>query len=126
MKNCPFCSATNEDGFRFCRQCGQLLDSLILSSGEPAESGAATVLLSGQGASVPRRKVPLATLFSSQRELIVGRAPDCDICLQHPSVSRYHALFVQMPEGVQVSDLGSVNGVHVDGRRITEPVRVRE
>src|SRR5205807_7373293 len=109
MKTCPFCTIENDDSYRFCRQCGQPLDSLVLSSDEPAASGASTVLLQNQTSVRPRRSVPLATLFARQRQLIVGRAPDCDICLQHPSVSRYHALLVRLAEGVQVSDLGSVN-----------------
>ncbi len=127
MKNCPFCGTDNETGHRFCRQCGQPIDSLILSSEEKGEPEAKTVqLLAAPPSRQQRRTVPLATLFAQHRELIVGRAPDCDICLQHPSVSRYHALFLRLPQGMQVSDLGSKNGVHVDGRRITEPVLVRE
>jgi ABC-type multidrug transport system ATPase subunit len=126
MKICPFCTTQNDDVYTFCRQCGQQLNSLVLSSDEPAVAGASTILLQGQTSVRPRRSVPLATLFARQRELIVGRAPDCDICLQHPSVSRYHALFVRLPEGVQVSDLGSINGVRVDGRRIHTPQFVRE
>jgi ABC-type multidrug transport system ATPase subunit len=129
MKTCPFCKEANDDGHRFCEKCGEQLDSLVLSTGEPSPQGLSTVLLapgSKPSSSLPRRSVPLTTLFSSQRELIVGRAPDCDICLQHPSVSRYHALFVRTPEGVQVSDLKSVNGVLVDGERIDDPILVRE
>ena len=57
MKTCPFCPTTNEDTWRFCRQCGQMIDSLILSTGEPAASGACTVLLSGKAAqSAPQRR----------------------------------------------------------------------
>ena len=126
MKTCPFCATVNEEGHRFCRQCGQPLDSLVISSGDPVPAGASTIMMSAQTAALARRSVPLATLFASQRQLIVGRAPDCDVCLQHPSVSRYHALLVRLPEGVQVSDLNSINGVHVDGRRIGTPVLVRE
>src|SRR5207237_740218 len=125
---CPFCHSDNDDTYRFCRQCGQPLDSLVLSAGEPAAVGASTLLVSPTSVSKAhtRRTVPLATLFAQRRELVIGRAPDCDVCLQHPSVSRYHALLVRVEQGVQVSDLGSVNGVLVNGRRITAPVLVRD
>jgi ABC-type multidrug transport system ATPase subunit len=41
-------------------------------------------------------------------------------------VSRYHALLERLPHGLRLRDLASVNGVSVAGRRITEPVLLRE
>jgi ABC-type multidrug transport system ATPase subunit len=46
--------------------------------------------------------------------------------LQHPSVSRYHALLERLPDGPRLSDLRSVNGIFVDGRRLTSPILIRE
>ncbi len=126
MKTCPFCTTENDDVYKFCRQCGQPLNSLVISSDEPVAAGASTILLQGPTQAQPRRSVLLTTLFARQQQLIVGRAPDCDICLQHPSVSRYHALFVRLPEGVRVSDLSSINGVRVNGQRIHTSALVRE
>ena len=41
----------------------------------------------------PGAQIPLASLFAGKQRLVIGRAGDCDVCLPHPMVSRYHALF---------------------------------
>src|SRR5262249_36529134 len=51
---------------------------------------------------------------------------DCDIVLPHPTVSRYHALLERLPEGLRLRDLGSVNGVSLDGKHVGEPVLLGE
>lgn len=49
-------------------------------------------------------------------QLVVGRAPDADVRLDDPTVSPRHAVLSVAPDGsVQVRDLGTVNGVRVDG-----------
>ena len=48
----------------------------------------------------------------------VGRDRDCQLVLDDPMVSRRHALLLIGPEGVTVEDLGSRNGVLVNGDRI--------
>jgi hypothetical protein len=53
---------------------------------------------------------------------VLGRSRDCDITLSDPNVSRRHAEI--RPDGRGgwiIEDLGSTNGVKVDGRRITSP-----
>jgi pSer/pThr/pTyr-binding forkhead associated (FHA) protein len=52
-----------------------------------------------------------------QGELCAGRAPDCDIVLADAGVSRRHAVFMCSGERYAVRDLGSVNGVYVNGQR---------
>ncbi|MBV9121832.1 MAG: ATP-binding cassette domain-containing protein, partial [Planctomycetes bacterium] len=96
---------------------------------ENAPQEEATVRLSGRMMALkagPSRAVSLETLFSSKSQLVVGRSPDCDLCLPHPSISRRHALLERLPEGLRLRDLGSVNGVFVGGQRILEPVLVPE
>ena len=75
---------------------------------------------------LPRRAAAIDTLFAAKNRLVIGRAPDCDVCLPHPMVSRYHALLERQPEGLRLRDLASVNGVLVAGRRISEPVFIHE
>jgi hypothetical protein len=48
-----------------------------------------------------------------------GRAPECDIQLDHASVSRTHARLEHSGLGWLLYDLGSKNGVRVEGRRVT-------
>jgi pSer/pThr/pTyr-binding forkhead associated (FHA) protein len=48
----------------------------------------------------------------------VGRKRDNDIFLNDKSVSRNHCLLYVTPDGVEVEDLQSANGVRVSGARI--------
>ena len=53
---------------------------------------------------------------------VIGRSRDCDVVLADPNVSRRHAeLRPDGHGGWQVRDLGSTNGVKVNGRRIDGP-----
>jgi hypothetical protein len=52
--------------------------------------------------------------------LLIGRDAMCDICINHPTVSRYHALIVNSPRGVKIVDLGSTNGTFVKGRKVRQ------
>jgi hypothetical protein len=51
-------------------------------------------------------------------EFVVGRSADCQLSLDDPLVSRRHALLTVRADGVWVEDLGSRNGVLVNGERI--------
>jgi predicted component of type VI protein secretion system len=51
-------------------------------------------------------------------EFVVGRSTDCQLSLDDPLVSRRHAAMRVRPERVTVRDLGSRNGVLVNGTRI--------
>ncbi|MBN1659176.1 MAG: FHA domain-containing protein [Anaerolineae bacterium] len=62
----------------------------------------------------------------SKGEVLLGRASDCDIKLDHPAVSRYHARLRRRHAGWLVEDLGSVAGTFVDGVRLVRPMLLRE
>ena len=55
--------------------------------------------------------------------LVVGRGTDADLRINDPGVSRRHIEFVvhesESGPSIQVNDLGSTNGMLVDGHRIT-------
>ncbi|HEV8149087.1 MAG TPA: adenylate/guanylate cyclase domain-containing protein [Gemmatimonadales bacterium] len=53
------------------------------------------------------------------RAIVVGRAPSCDIQLEHDTISRQHAELRAQSRGVALRDLGSSNGVRVNGERVT-------
>ena len=57
----------------------------------------------------------------NKRPLLVGRGSDADIVLTGPLVSRRHAEFHETEAGIVVIDLGSQNGVLVNGSPITGP-----
>ena len=49
---------------------------------------------------------------------VVGRSRDCDLVLDDPNVSRHHAELRQEGGGWMVADLGSTNGIKVNGNRV--------
>jgi hypothetical protein len=52
----------------------------------------------------------------------IGRAPNCDVVLSHPSVSKLHA-HVREGEGqVAIVDVGSQNGTFINGKRLEAAV----
>jgi predicted component of type VI protein secretion system len=76
----------------------------------PARASSAVIHVLG-GSSPPTRVRGEATL---------GRLPECDISLNDPSVSRRHARLVEDAGAWRIEDLGSTNGVKVNGERVTE------
>lgn len=56
-----------------------------------------------------------------QGELIVGREPECDICIPDHRISRKHAKIKITPAGLIVEDLNSRNGTTVNDRKINTP-----
>ena len=51
---------------------------------------------------------------------VVGRDADCDVVLASRSVSRRHAVVEPAGAGWVVRDLGSANGLFVEGKRLTQ------
>ncbi|MBK6688916.1 MAG: FHA domain-containing protein [Deltaproteobacteria bacterium] len=52
-------------------------------------------------------------------KLIVGRAPECQLCLADPGVSAAHVEVAWNDQGFSVFDLGSANGAFLNGQRLT-------
>ena len=46
--------------------------------------------------------------------LLIGRAQDCDLMLQHESVSRHHARVSPSGHGWAITDLDSKNGIKIN------------
>ena len=74
----------------------------------PPQSGGGRALLIGEDK---------RTVLSGSR-LLIGRSRDCDITVEDPNVSRRHAELRNEDGRWVVSDLGSTNGVKVNGRRV--------
>jgi hypothetical protein len=53
----------------------------------------------------------------SRRRMVIGRSKDCDIQVDDPNVSRRHAELRREGTAFWVVDLGSTNGIDVNGRR---------
>jgi len=60
----------------------------------------------------------------SGNRVVIGRSREADIVLQDPNVSRRHAELRREDGAWQVVDLGSTNGIKVNGRRVDhQPLR---
>ncbi len=75
------------------------------------------------------RLVPLslgpasAPVISLQRPVVlVGRHPECDVRIDVPEVSRRHCCLAMAYDRVMIRDLGSRNGVRVNGRVVEESI----
>jgi hypothetical protein len=64
-----------------------------------------------------RQRVPLG-----ERPLSIGRLPECNITLNDPNVSRHHAEVRAQGSGFVIVDLGSTNGVKVNGVKVGQQV----
>jgi predicted component of type VI protein secretion system len=57
--------------------------------------------------------------------VFIGRAADCDVVLTRSrKVSRKHCCFAQVGDSYVLRDLGSMNGVRVNGKRVRNEVRL--
>jgi pSer/pThr/pTyr-binding forkhead associated (FHA) protein len=55
----------------------------------------------------------------------LGRSPDNEIALTDPQVSRYHALIQRQKQEYIISDLGSGNGVYLNGRLVDRATQLK-
>jgi len=60
----------------------------------------------------------------AQGEVVVGRGSQCDVKIDHPSMSRRHLQLVLTDDGVRAIDLGSANGTSLRGARLPANVAV--
>lgn len=94
-------------------------EELRASYGADAELGYKPVFLyvergPGQGQLVQVR----------QGQLVIGRASVSELRLQHPSISRRHAMVTRIAEQFYVKDLGSQNGTFVNKQRIATEIEI--
>src|SRR5947207_11593480 len=92
------------------------------SKSYPTEAGGIPVYIVGkkeQPASLRLIKGPEApkTYALELPETVIGRGEDAHIAVESPSVSRRHARLVRVDKAFTVEDLGSANGVYVNGTR---------
>ena len=83
-------------------------------------------------AAPPRRSRVLAVVYEGRRiplthgDVLLGRAATCHVAIDEMMVSRVHAKIVVTEDAVIVRDMGSTNGVFVNGARIERPTPLRE
>ena len=65
-----------------------------------------------------------AVSFSDGQMLTIGRDASCDLALDDPKVSRFHARIAASDGLVLLDDLGSTNGTMVNGARVSRAALV--
>lgn len=60
------------------------------------------------------------TIYPLSTTATIGRAPDNSITVAHPTVSRRHARLTLEGNSWVIEDLGSVNGIILEGRRVDQ------
>ena len=73
---------------------------------------------------MPARLIPLSggpAIVMDKPIILVGRQPDCDAVLQSSTkVSRKHCCLAQVNNRYVIRDLGSMNGIRINGVRVNE------
>jgi hypothetical protein len=123
MDTCPECGAPLEAGASICASCGAPTHEATAEfppvAGAPEPMTKEPVDLDGP-VLVVRRGPEVGERFYLDRErLTVGRDPESGIFLNDITVSRDHAVLTRSGGEVSIEDVGSLNGVYVNGASIT-------
>ncbi len=94
------------------------IDSSPFRSGDLRQLKACLVVLAGPD---------LGRYFElAPASYLIGRAEHADIGLRDLGISRHHARLIHEEIGVFIEDLGSANGLFVNGTRVTQRVALQE
>lgn len=107
-------------------------EPLALNGGDVVEVGRYHVRI--EGVEAAREDTPVLTLTGPEgrhrfamvgEEIIIGRAPSCDIAIGHKSISRRHLRIAIDGKNFVAEDLGSQNGTRLNNKRINGPTPFR-
>ena len=94
---------------------------VVRREGSPPSPALSGEVLPGAYLDIGGRQVAIAPAGA-----VIGRSPDCDIVIAAHEVSRRHAQVAPDAEGWILTDLGSTNGVRLNGRQIGVPTRLAD
>jgi transcriptional regulator with GAF, ATPase, and Fis domain len=94
------------------RAAGDHLTATRSAAGEARADEASHIVLVVSAATGAR-----AVVLEPGCTYVLGRAPDCDVVVDDPSVSRRHAR-IAVADRAMIEDLGSRNGTRVGGQRL--------
>jgi pSer/pThr/pTyr-binding forkhead associated (FHA) protein len=110
----------------------RIADPQALNGGDRIEVGRYEVRI--DGVEEARQDTPVLTLTGPEGrhrfamvgdEIILGRAPSCDIAIGHKSISRRHMRIATEGDHFIAEDLGSQNGSRINNKRINGPTAFR-
>ena len=104
------------------------LESLVLTILESHLAAARETVTALSDAPEPRparltlsvERAPCAS--ARPQRFVIGRAGDADLKVEHPTISRHHALLHHRDDAWYLADLGSKNGMMKDGRAVSETI----
>jgi hypothetical protein len=94
-------------------------------AGATANESATQVPTAGSGTALPWVEVGSTTYALSRPVTRIGRGSETDLRIDDPGISRNHAELRRSGGDVTIVDLGSTNGIVVNGRRVDQE-RLRE
>ncbi|NTW37512.1 MAG: FHA domain-containing protein [Syntrophobacteraceae bacterium] len=112
---------TNEDYIFTVKRESESVSAEPVSAEKEITADAAmnTVFVGGKDIQVEWSNFPLE--FNNQDRIVIGRTPDNGVVLNHPTISRYHAVIERMGTRFRITDLHSANGTYLNGRAIDAP-----
>ena len=119
MDSCPACGGALGIHDQECPQCGVRAHETTASF-EPVAAERHDAADDFVASEVPVLVVQKGTAIGERfyldgAEFSMGRDPKSDIFLNDVTVSRRHAVVHRTPDGVTVTDAGSLNGTYVNG-----------
>jgi len=77
------------------------------------------------GETLQLRLIPLdpgqnAEIALDRPIILIGRNEECDVALESRKISRKHCIIAVLPDQLIIRDLGSTNGILVNGKKLTE------
>jgi len=116
---CPRCGARETPEAKFCSHCRSPMDP-----GDGGPSGTRVLSRPWMVIAFPGGVSRDETLVGDP--IRIGRAPDCEMVVDFPTVSGHHAVLEAEGSGYRIRDAGSTNGTFVNGRPITRPHTLQE
>ncbi|MBP0958348.1 MAG: ATP-binding cassette domain-containing protein [Oscillospiraceae bacterium] len=69
---------------------------------------------------------PDSFTLEGKDKFVIGRSHECDIVVDHPSVSRFHCIITKENDGYYIADNNSMNGVILNGKPLTKKQRLEQ
>jgi ABC-type multidrug transport system ATPase subunit/pSer/pThr/pTyr-binding forkhead associated (FHA) protein len=106
-----------------------LADGDVIRIGDPASGSFVSLTYSNSAAARASQAAQVAESYKldpADPQITIGRA-GCDVVLDNPQVSRFHAQIDRAPGGGAIlRDAGSSNGTFVNGQRLAAPHTLRQ
>ncbi|MHB9002695.1 MAG: FHA domain-containing protein [Coriobacteriia bacterium] len=126
MTKCPSCGAPVDGSQGTCPECNASLEGSTQSFAPVGSIDETTVN------EVPRTESPVLVVrkghdtgekfYIDRTRLTLGRDPRADVFLNDVTVSRNHAVVTTAGSEVSIEDVGSLNGIYVNGVNVDKAI----